>query len=112
MSNTHGQWLERIRGKKHGEEKSVDPIDRQAAIEIIDGYMNRLVNYIGTPTDNERYAYARGTLLGVERGINALPSVQPKISCDGCRYRGWPTTDMPCRACIRREDNDYYDREK
>ena len=24
MSNTHGQWLERIRGKKHGEEKNVD----------------------------------------------------------------------------------------
>ena len=53
-----------------------DLISRQAAIEIIDGYMNLLAKHIGTPTDNERYAYARGTLLGVEAGINALPSSQ------------------------------------
>jgi len=53
-----------------------DTISRQTAIEIIDGYMNRLAKHIGTPTDNERYAYARGTLLGVEAGINALPSAQ------------------------------------
>lgn len=64
-----------------------DLISRQAAIEIIDGYMNRLANHIGTPTDNERYAYARGTLLGVERGINALPSAEPEIvKCKECRH--------------------------
>ena len=56
-----------------------DVISRQKAIEIIDGYMNRLANHIGTPTDNERYAYARGTLLGVETGINALSSAQKDV---------------------------------
>lgn len=66
-----------------------DLISRQDAIDIIDGYMNRLANHIGTPTDNERYAYARGTLLGVETGINALPFIDAVqvIRCKDCKHR-------------------------
>lgn len=46
-----------------------------------------------------------------EGNISALPSAQPKISCDGCRYVGTYDTDFPCSGCIRRE-KDYYEQER
>lgn len=83
-----------------------DLISRQAAIEIIDGYMNRLANHIGTPTDNERYAYARGTLLGVETGVNALPSIDavPVVRCKDCKY--YKENTLVCSR-YGLEDDDY-----
>lgn len=43
--------------------------------------------------------------------LKSLPSVQPKITCDGCRFVGTYDTDLPCRNCVRRE-KDYYDPER
>lgn len=42
--------------------------------------------------------------------IKAIPSVQPVITCDGCRHVGTYDTDFPCCSCIRKE-KDYYDPE-
>ena len=39
-----------------------------------------------------------------------LPSAQPVITCDGCKFVGTYDTDFPCRNCIRRE-KDYYAQE-
>lgn len=76
-----------------------DYISRQAATEIIGGYMNRLAKHIGAPTDNERYSYARGVLLGVNIDINALPSAQPEIvKCHECIH--WD------RDTVRQNSND------
>ena len=43
--------------------------------------------------------------------LKSLPSAQPKITCDGCRFVGTYDTDLPCRNCVRRE-KDYYDPER
>jgi len=44
------------------------------------------------------------------RAIEDLPSAQPVITCDGCKFIGTYDTDFPCRNCIRRE-KDYYAQE-
>ena len=54
-----------------------DLISRKAAIDITDSYEEKLASYIGTPNDTEVYAWARGLLISVRRGIKALPSAQP-----------------------------------
>ena len=59
--------------------KALDCISRQDAVDIINGYAEQFNGYIGTPNDSEVYAYARGLLLGIERNISALPSVQSEI---------------------------------
>ena len=64
--------------------------------------MNICLNHNG-----RGYAWA-----SIMRKVSKLPSVHPKISCDGCGYRGRPTTDMPCCLCMRKEGNDYYKPEK
>jgi hypothetical protein len=43
--------------------------------------------------------------------IEKLPSAQPVITCDGCRFVGTYDTDFPCCSCIRRE-KDYYEPER
>lgn len=42
--------------------------------------------------------------------LEQLPSVQPILTCDGCRHVGTYDTDFPCNGCVRRE-KDYYDPE-
>lgn len=42
--------------------------------------------------------------------LNSMPSAQPVITCDGCKFVGTYDTDFPCRNCIRRE-KDYYAKE-
>ena len=42
--------------------------------------------------------------------LESLPSAQPVITCDGCKFVGTYDTDFPCRNCIRRE-KDYYAQE-
>lgn len=76
----------------------MDLIDRQAAIAVADSsdYVWLSVEDVKKVTDE------------VVKGLKRLPSAHPKISCDGCRYCGRPTTDMPCCGCIRKESNDYY----
>lgn len=43
--------------------------------------------------------------------IERLPSAQPVITCDGCRFVGTYDTDFPCRNCLRKE-RDYYEPER
>lgn len=43
--------------------------------------------------------------------VKALPSAQPVITCDGCRFVGTYDTDFPCCSCVRRE-KDYYEPER
>lgn len=38
--------------------------------------------------------------------IKSLPSVQPILTCDGCRYDGY-YKHMRCRNCIRKERDLY-----
>ena len=57
---------------------SSDCISRQAAIVVLDRYMEQLCSHINTPNDTESYSYARGLIIGITNGINALPSVQPE----------------------------------
>lgn len=54
-----------------------DTISRRAAIGIVLEYDRRLCEHIGTPEDNERYAFGRGLLLSIERNLKQLPPVQP-----------------------------------
>ena len=44
------------------------------------------------------------------KALNSLPSAQPVITCDGCKFVGTYDTDFPCCNCIRRE-KDYYAQE-
>ena len=39
--------------------------------------------------------------------IDDLPTAQPVITCDGCRFVSTYDTDFPCCSCVRRE-KDYY----
>lgn len=39
--------------------------------------------------------------------LASLPSAQPVLTCDGCKYKGTYSTDMPCRGCLRREEDLY-----
>ena len=77
--------------------KNDDLISRQAAIDAV----KRLS--LGE-TDAMRLAMRIGDYL--ER----LPSAQPVITCDGCKFVGTYDTDFPCCNCIRRE-KDYYAQE-
>lgn len=59
--------------------KESDTISRRAAIAIVLEYDRRLCEHIGTPEDNERYAFGRGLLLNIERNLKQLASVQPDV---------------------------------
>ena len=58
--------------------KNDDTISRQAALDIVLEYAKRLREPIGTPKDNEMYAFGRGLLIGIERNLKQLPSAEPK----------------------------------
>lgn len=47
----------------------------------------------------------------LQTALHILPSVQPVLTCDGCRFVGTYDTDFPCNGCVRRE-KDYYDPER
>ena len=51
-----------------------------------------------------------GLAKTIIKRIEQLPSAQPAITCDGCKFVGTYDTDFPCRNCIRRE-KDYYAQE-
>ncbi len=53
-----------------------DSISRQSAVDIVLEYAKRLSEHIGTPKDNEMYAFGRGLLIGIERNLKQLPSAQ------------------------------------
>lgn len=50
------------------------------------------------------YNQALHTAIAVVKG---MPSAQPVITCDGCRFVSTYDTEFPCCSCVRRE-KDYY----
>ena len=79
-----------------------DLIDRQAAIDVI--FSEPLYKSGMKKRD------ADAVVPAIYEKIKSLPSAQPVISCDGCRFVGTYDTDFPCCCCIRRE-KDYYEKE-
>ena len=75
-----------------------DLISRQAAIDAIRASTSKYTGFM----EMEMY-----TDDDAVEAIEALPSAQPVITCDGCKFVGTYDTDFPCRNCIRRE-KDYY----
>ena len=80
-----------------------DLISRQAAIDALAKHEK---------SRGHNYTLFVDIVSECEEIIRDLPSAQPKISCDGCRYKGRPTTNMPCCGCIRKESDDYYEPEE
>lgn len=76
-----------------------DAISREEAIDILDAFQVKIEN-------GEEYAYSWARMRMTE-----LPSAQPVITCDGCRFVGTYDTDLPCCSCVRRE-KDYYEPER
>lgn len=92
-----------------------DLINRQAAIDEL-GVGVELLRRVLDDTDivgaeRKKYEWGLNLIESYISDIKALPSVQPKITCDGCRFVGTYDTDLPCRNCVRRE-KDYYDPER
>ena len=81
-----------------------DLIDRQAAIDALIRKMEPHNNGDGTITI---CMMSEGL---VRETLNDLPSAQPVITCDGCKFVNAYDTDFPCCNCIRRE-KDYYAQE-
>lgn len=78
-----------------------DLISRKAAIDAIRASTSKYTGFM----EMEMY-----TDDDAVEAIEALPSAQPVITCDGCKFVGTYDTDFPCRNCIRRE-KDYYAQE-
>ena len=83
------------------ETHACDLIDRQAAIDAIRASTSKYTGFM----EMEMY-----TDDDAVEAIEDLPSAQPVITCDGCKFVGTYDTDFPCRNCIRRE-KDYYAQE-
>ena len=77
----------------------LDCVSRQAAIDAI----RKIYDSVGIL--GEKWAVDK-----CQMAIKDLPSAQPVITCDGCKFVGTYDTDFPCRNCIRRE-KDYYAQE-
>lgn len=56
-----------------------DTISLRAAIALVLEYDRRLCEHIGTPENNERYAFGRGLLLNIERDLKQLASEQQDV---------------------------------
>lgn len=78
-----------------------DLISRKAAIDAIRASTSKYTGFM----EMEMY-----TDDDAVEAIEGLPSAQPVITCDGCKFVGTYDTDFPCRNCIRRE-KDYYAQE-
>lgn len=78
-----------------------DLISRQAAIR----WVKTECNPYGKPT----LEFESGKKV-IEH-LKQMPSAQPEITCDGCKFVGTYDTDFPCRNCVRKE-KDYYDPER
>ena len=89
------------RTDKHTKMHACDLIDRQAAIDAIRASTSKYTGFM----EMEMY-----TDDDAVEAIEDLPSAQPVITCDGCKFVGTYDTDFPCRNCIRRE-KDYYAQE-
>ena len=76
-----------------------DLIDRAAALNCFHSWVDKHGD-VHTPDEMPEY-----------RAIEELPSVEPTLTCDGCRHVGTYDTDFPCSGCIRRE-KDYYEQER
>ena len=86
-------------------------ISLQAAIDALEREKTYCTAFCdGYTPINVFEKYNAGLTDGI-KALKNLPSAQPKISCDGCKYRGWPTTGLPCCGCMRKDDNDYYEPE-
>ena len=79
-----------------------DLISRQAAIDAIRASTKKYTGFM----EMEMY-----TDDDAVEAIEDLPSAQPVITCDGCRFVGTYDTDFPCCSCVRRE-KDYYEPER
>ena len=80
-----------------------DLIERQKAIDALNNILADYVPYLHGVTE--------AIPLDCAVTIQTLPSAQPVITCDGCRFVGTYDTDFPCCSCIRRE-KDYYEPER
>ena len=78
-----------------------DLVSRKAAIDAIRASTSKYTGFM----EMEMY-----TDDDAVEAIEDLPSAQPVITCDGCKFVGTYNTDFPCRNCIRRE-KDYYAQE-
>ena len=79
-----------------------DLISRKAAIDAIRASTSKYTGFM----EMEMY-----TDDDAVEAIEDLPSAQPVITCDGCRFVGTYDTDFPCCSCVRRE-KDYYEPER
>lgn len=71
-----------------------DTISRRVAINLLKKW-------------SDGYSYIEVDTNSAIKAFEALPSVQPVITCDGCRFVSTYDTDFPCCSCVRRE-KDYY----
>ena len=77
--------------------KQDDLIERARAIEII--HESQDSQTFGQTADN---AYDL-----VEWAISEIPSVQPVLTCKGCKYDGYYKQHVQCRNCLRKERDLY-----
>ena len=88
-----------------------DLISRQAAIDAVKKNTFRLT-FAEEQNCEGHVAWSADAVYSdvIEGALLELPSAQPVITCDGCKFVGTYDTDFPCRNCIRRE-KDYYAQE-
>lgn len=49
------------------------------------------------------------TMIKVQSCIAELEALQQHRSCDGCKYKHRDAYSLPCVACVRNCDSDYYE---
>lgn len=67
-----------------------DLISRQNAVDLVQIYLDRFIQYYDTPEDTELYAYCRGLLIGIVNDFKTgykTPSAQPE-------HDGWIPTKV------------------
>lgn len=84
-----------------------DPVERAAVIDVIEKYDFDFPEYMKRFVTELRDAMKED----LKDDITNLPSAQPVITCDGCRFVSTYDTDFPCCSCVRRE-KDYYEPER
>ena len=87
----------------------MDLIERQRILN----YCEALIKAENTDGDEWSHSYARERVSQTEvimDFVDALPSAQTVLTCDGCKHIGTYDTNFPCNGCVRRE-KDYYEPE-
>jgi hypothetical protein len=97
--------IETFAVRQKGEENRMDDlISRQATVKAIEQHKTAaLEGHIWDERIEHGYAAAHRHLVDI---IEQLPSTQPILTCDGCRYDGY-YKHMRCRNCIRKERDLY-----